>query len=495
MLLALLALSGSLRRARRMADRSCFLSFCRQPRRDVGGRYCAMHMRCSWCSARDRVGVYATCSACFALTKPRRLLQPVGRALTALTRRVSAAFVADAVPRLLGRSSPSRWLSSIISEFLGERLCMWYWLTALAAGRASTSQTSYMERLRAAHVRCQPVLGRIDWVHDSWDTMAEHTLIAPMFVFFCAFPHSHSPVSYPSELTLIGPHDCLLLRSSPNITNHTDYPDYGDPPDTGGLRMMTPRDINSPHVTRSVNPYALYGDRARPEDLALIRDLRLPLAQWSDDTISAEENFWTFAPPLREYFEYSSRQDHDTPTVMSVMHAGLRGAHVCLHVPPGESNSRSWPTGPVHVFFQSSRHLQVSLWSEAFAVLIDSLIFAFYRLLHSSHAQDTMFDIDLGHLLPEATGLRLLLRNCSLFPNPRDGWCPITPLPVPCASPGDGANLDMDVHAFLLVDPPRRISALHLFAIPLGVAVIGESMTGMTGRVLWMPAFYYLARN
>ena len=37
----------------------------------------------------------------------------------------------------------------------------------------------------------------------------------------------------------------------------------------------------------------------------------------------------------------------------------------------------------------------------------------------------------------------------------------------------------MDVHAFLLVDPPLRISALHLFAIPLGVAVIGESMTGM----------------
>ena len=401
--------------------------------------------------------------------------------MTELTRRVSAAFVADAVTRLLGRSSPSRWLSSIISEFLGERLCMWYWLTALAAGRASTSQTSYMERLRAAHVRCQPTLGRIDWVHDSWDTMAEHTLIAPMFVFFCAFPNSHSPVSYPSELTLTGPHDCLLLRSSPNTTNHTYWPDYGDPPDPGGLRMMTPRDINSPHVTRSVNPYTLYGDRARPEDLALIRDLRLPLAQWSDDTISTEENFWTFAPPLREYFEYFTRDDHDTPTVMSVLHAGLRGAHVCLHVPEGESNSRSWPTGPVHVFFQSSRNLQVSLWSEAFAVLIDSLIFAFYRLLHSSHAQD--FDIALGHLLPEATGLRLLLRNCSLFPNPRDGWCPVTPLPVPCASPGDATyariHNDMDVHAFLLVDPPPRISALHLFAIPLGVAVIGESMTGM----------------
>ena len=479
MLLVLLARSGSLRRARRMADRSCFMRFCHEPRRDVRGHYCAMHMRCSWCSARDRVGVYATCSVCFALTDPQRLLQPVGRALYALTRRVSADFVADAVPRLLGQPSPPRWLSSIIAEFLGERLCMWYWLTALAAGRASTSQTSYMERLRATHVQCQQVLGRNDWVHDSWDTTAEHTLIAPMFVFYCAFAHSQSPVSYPSELNLNGHHDCLLLRSLPNITNHNDYPDYGDPPDIGALRMLTRRDVNSLYITRSINPYALYGERARPDDLALIGDLRLPLALWGDDTISGEENVWTFAPPLREYFEYSFRRDHNSPTVMSVMHAGLRGAHVSLNVPPGESNSRSWPPGPVHVFFQSSRHLQMSLWSEAFAVLIDSFIFAFFRLLHSSHAQDTMFDIDLGHILPEATGLRLLLRHCSLVPNPRDGWCPITPLPVPCAPPGDSANLDMDVHAFLLVDPPRRISALHLFAVPLGDAVLGESMAGL----------------
>ena len=435
MLLAFLALPGSLRRARRMTDRLCFLSFCSQPRRDIGGRYCAIHMRCSWCSTRDRVGVYATCSTCFALTKPQGLLPPVGRALTGVTRRASAAFVADAVTRLLGRSPPSCWLSSIISEFLGERQCMWYWLTALAAGRASTSQTSYMERLHAAHVRSQPTLGSIDWVHDSWDTRAPHTLIAPMFVFFCAFPNTHSPVSYPSEVTLTGWHNRLLLRSSPNTTNHTYWPDYGNPPDPGGLRMLTPRDINSAHVTRSVNPCILYGARALPEDLALIRDLCLPLAQWSDDTISTEENTWTFAPPLREYFEYSTRDDFDTPTVMSVMHAGLRGAHVCLHVPEGGGN---WPSGPVHVFFQSSRNLQVSIWSEAFAVLIDSLIFAFYRLLHSSHAQD--FDIALGHLLPEATGLRLQLRNCSLFPNPRDGWCPVTPLPVPCAAPGDATT-------------------------------------------------------
>ena len=72
--------------------------------------------------------------------------------------------------------------------------------------------------------------------------------------------------------------------------------------------------------------------------------------------------------------------------------------------------NQPWPAGTVTVFFQSSGHLQVSIWAEAFATLIDSLVCAYYRLLRAVAAPDPTFDIDLGRILPEGTGLRLI--NC-----------------------------------------------------------------------------------
>ena len=148
-----------------------------------------------------------------------------------------------------------------------------------------------------------------------------------------------------------------------------------------------------------------------------------------------------------------------------------------LEVPAGGANvnGQRWPTGLVTVFSQSSRHLQVSIWSEAFASLVNSLMLAYYRfqdLCRSSTAQDPEFDIDLGPILPEAIllGLRLLLRRCGLVPDPVDGWSSVRPLPVARAPATDSTNpmvTSVHVQAFMQVDPPRRVSALHLFAIPV----------------------------
>ena len=133
---------------------------------------------------------------------------------------------------------------------------------------------------------------------------------------------------------------------------------------------------------------------------------------------------WSFAPQLREYFETQFTRPY-SDAVLTVLHAGLRGAHVSIEVPAGGTDGRRWPAGTVTVFFQSSRHLQVSIWSEAFAILVDCLILAYYRFLRSSTAQDPTFDIDLGLILPEAIGLRVLLRRCGLVPDPTDGWSSI----------------------------------------------------------------------
>ena len=82
-----------------------------------------------------------------------------------------------------------------------------------------------------------------------------------------------------------------------------------------------------------------------------------------------------------------------------------------IGIPEGGPEDWPWPAGAVTVFFQSSRHIQVSVWSEAFAILIDS-----------------------GH-----------------------------------------------VQAFLQVDPraPRRVSALHLIAMPMCETIFYAPMHAM----------------
>ena len=204
--------------------------------------------------------------------------------------------------------------------------------------------------------------------------------------FTAPFPIFGDRVRFPRGCTYLEDRaHWLLLRSPPSTNNDQDYPDFGEPPDTGSLRMLSRRDVNSQCLTRSLNPYCLYGDRAGPDDLTMIGTLRLPEVRWDHGVVSREASAWSFAPQLREYFKFIRLYSN---TVLTVLYAGLRGEHVSITVPAGGPEGRRWPTGTVTVFFQSSRHLQVSIWSEAFAILIDCLIHAYYRFLRSSTAQD-----------------------------------------------------------------------------------------------------------